>query len=1247
MKKKVLSYILLFALTLSLFSGMNLRNVNAGTDDAKLKIMSFNVLTTSTQPIEAAYEGKTRGELLIEMIDTYQPNSMGLNEVTQKWKDYLDSNVIPHAYAGGASYSLTGTKADDGTTSLMSGSNEYSPILYRSDLYDVEETGGYWFSATPNVKSKYTDILDSNGNLLYKGMAYDRVMSYAVFKYKGTNEIAYIHINSHFDHKSADYINILCSKQVRQKADELAQIYQRPVVLSGDMNATEESGAYKYLADEKNGYLDAKYVSDSYSTLPSCAGYGTGYDVKAYTVIDHIFVSAGNIGVYKHDILKKPYISDHSAVYVELSLDQMPKLDDIKVNNASVQGFSGNRFSYAAYLSESGLSLEFGYDADYTVTSSVYNGATPTGSMVSNGHGVLNFNLSEGNNRIFLYVKDSAGRCTTYTLNIFKEYGNAKPIISEIYPNATPGYKYFEVTNTGTSSMSTDDYAFLWGSIKRDASVSWEGILGLSQNRVIRPGETVVFWFTYGGTFVTQPTVADFNAYYKTDLTEENIIIFNTSDKFRCYDASLKELTTFTMGGNPTRGMRIAYAKDSNGTPYGWTKKSTNAVFNGPTISVSSYYGILTSDLTVNQLFKFKYVEGQNIAAESDVLNVSHASPGIYDIRLGNEPKDAYTRIEAGQFDTFGGLMAEGDNIGGTIAGSWAFYSNVVFGDAGTGTVVFSAAAKESNASGTIDIYCDGKSDGSLTSATNVGTLRVTATGPDWIDFEDFEYDFSQLLTGTHNITLVFTPDIGKSYVANLDYFMFKPYVKKPDLKDVSSLVFKLDGIPLTTNTQLDASLTKTNYTLSAETVYLPEDADFSIEWASSEPNIAKINAKTGVITVLGYGDFSVQAAVYSNKQLFRDFTTPILSTNYKISAFDKIEAEWASSFIPGTVKTPSAKIATGVTGISDNLTNGKNYVGDAGDKAGLIIKSVDFGNEGISKFIMNAALRSSNSGGTVTVYADSIGEANKIGYCITSVPSDAPDTWVTYLLFEGIVEKSITGVHDIILSFSTSKTYVGNIDYLIFEKPDATPPTWNNGSVIASNVTQTDLTLSWSGASDNVGTVAYAVPWAKKEIEVLASKGIISGTSNKTFTPGDSITRADFLLLLVKTLSLTAKVEDNFSDVSASDYYYEALGIAKKLGISEGKGNNLFDPKAQISRQEMMTLTARAMRLANKLTVTGNSTDLLKYNDKSSIAGYAVESIASLVKGEIVLGDKGALNPLGNASRAEVAVMLYRIYNK
>ncbi|HQD27731.1 S-layer homology domain-containing protein [Acetivibrio saccincola] len=168
---------------------------------------------------------------------------------------------------------------------------------------------------------------------------------------------------------------------------------------------------------------------------------------------------------------------------------------------------------------------------------------------------------------------------------------------------------------------------------------------------------------------------------------------------------------------------------------------------------------------------------------------------------------------------------------------------------------------------------------------------------------------------------------------------------------------------------------------------------------------------------------------------------------------------------------------------------------------------------------------------------------------------------------------------------------------------------------------------------------------WAKNQIEVLASKGVISGMSETTFAPGEDIKRADFIILLIKSLGLYCEFESNFSDVSPESYYYEYVGMAKELGITSGVGNNMFKPLEKITRQDMMVLTANALKIAGKISDTGNESDISKFSDKDKIASYAVEGVATLVKKGIVVGSGNIINPLGNATRAELAAIIYKIY--
>ncbi|MGO4109743.1 family 43 glycosylhydrolase [Paenibacillus sp. YAF4_2] len=207
----------------------------------------------------------------------------------------------------------------------------------------------------------------------------------------------------------------------------------------------------------------------------------------------------------------------------------------------------------------------------------------------------------------------------------------------------------------------------------------------------------------------------------------------------------------------------------------------------------------------------------------------------------------------------------------------------------------------------------------------------------------------------------------------------------------------------------------------------------------------------------------------------------------------------------------------------------------------------------------------------------------------------------------------------------------------------------------------EVSVTVSKDSGSGNTGapdptTPEPAVPafsdlkgysWAEEAINALAKIGVINGTSSTTFEPSRSVTRAEFVTLLVRAMGLKADVTDNFVDVPAHAYYYEALGIVKQLGIALGSGDNEFHPNATISRQDMMVLVARVLELTNKEQLEGNAADLSGFTDKDKIADYAAEALAALVKEGIVTGSgNGKINPLGVTSRAEAAVIIYRILN-
>lgn len=186
-------------------------------------------------------------------------------------------------------------------------------------------------------------------------------------------------------------------------------------------------------------------------------------------------------------------------------------------------------------------------------------------------------------------------------------------------------------------------------------------------------------------------------------------------------------------------------------------------------------------------------------------------------------------------------------------------------------------------------------------------------------------------------------------------------------------------------------------------------------------------------------------------------------------------------------------------------------------------------------------------------------------------------------------------------------------------------------------------------GGKIEVGTFSdlAGYEWASQQIDELFGMGILNQSTVYTYSPSVNVTRGDAVGFLVKTLGLSADVKDNFADVAEDSANANEIGILKALGIIDGAGDGCFYPETPITRQDLMKICARGMRVANKLSEVADIGVLDRFNDKSQIASYAVADVAGMVEAAIISGDdKGNINPSSYTTRAEVAVMMHRILN-
>lgn len=173
---------------------------------------------------------------------------------------------------------------------------------------------------------------------------------------------------------------------------------------------------------------------------------------------------------------------------------------------------------------------------------------------------------------------------------------------------------------------------------------------------------------------------------------------------------------------------------------------------------------------------------------------------------------------------------------------------------------------------------------------------------------------------------------------------------------------------------------------------------------------------------------------------------------------------------------------------------------------------------------------------------------------------------------------------------------------------------------------------------------------WYENAVNFAAARGIVAGTGNGNYSPDGKLTRAQLLVMLMRAYGIEPDTElsNNFSD-AGNAYYTGYLAAAKRLGITEGLGNNLYAPNSDITRQEMFTLLYNTLKVIGQLPEGTGKTGgaLTGYSDADSVASWAKDAAGKLTDAGIVSGSNGKLSPKNTTTRAEMAQVLYNLLLK
>lgn len=165
---------------------------------------------------------------------------------------------------------------------------------------------------------------------------------------------------------------------------------------------------------------------------------------------------------------------------------------------------------------------------------------------------------------------------------------------------------------------------------------------------------------------------------------------------------------------------------------------------------------------------------------------------------------------------------------------------------------------------------------------------------------------------------------------------------------------------------------------------------------------------------------------------------------------------------------------------------------------------------------------------------------------------------------------------------------------------------------------------------------------WFYDDVVFAYENGLFSGTSDTTFSPNTSMTRAMLVTVLYRLEGQPAvNGRSGFSDVQYNGYYEDAVTWAADNGIVNGTSTSTFSPNVNVTREQMAAILYRYAQY--KKYNTAASSSLNSFSDHTSVSGYAVASLQWSVAEKLVNGSNGKLMPTGNASRAQVAAILHR----
>ena len=168
------------------------------------------------------------------------------------------------------------------------------------------------------------------------------------------------------------------------------------------------------------------------------------------------------------------------------------------------------------------------------------------------------------------------------------------------------------------------------------------------------------------------------------------------------------------------------------------------------------------------------------------------------------------------------------------------------------------------------------------------------------------------------------------------------------------------------------------------------------------------------------------------------------------------------------------------------------------------------------------------------------------------------------------------------------------------------------------------------------------AKAWYAEAVNVAVDNGLLYGKSATILDPNGDMTRAEMAAIINRSFGCYVKADiSKYKDVSKSKWYFDDIAMSVQMGTYNGRSSSSMAPDSPITRQEAMTVVARALELDYD---TYAKTDLSKFADEKNISSWALPYVRAMVGADYIHGRTKGLEPLDNITRAEFAQIFHNI---